>query len=111
VLTLSNLSASEVGAYSVLVTNALGSVTSANAMLTIWVGPPSLSATLQGNETLLLSWSTIPNRVYQLQSATTLHPTNWTALEPPLTAVGSTLSSAQAIVPNAHVFYRVILLP
>jgi uncharacterized repeat protein (TIGR03803 family) len=110
-LTLSDLSASDTGSYSVLVTNALGSVNSASAMLAVWVGPPSLSAALQGNATLLLGWNTIPNRVYQLQSATVLQPANWASLGPPLTAVGSTLSRAQPIVSNVHVFYRVILLP
>ncbi len=111
VLRLSNLSASEAGAYSVLVTNALGFVHSTSAILSVQASPPSLSADLQGNGALLLSWSTVPSQVYQLQSATLLQPTNWGSLGPPLTAVGSTLSSAQSIVPNAHVFYRVILLP
>lgn len=111
VLRLRNLSGSDAGSYSVLVTNALGFVQSASAILTVQAGPPTISAALQSNSTLLLSWSTISNRVYQLQSATLLQPTNWLSLGPPLTAVGSPLSSAQPIVPNAHVFYRVILLP
>ena len=111
VLRLSKLSASDAGSYAVLVTNTLGFARSASAILTVQASPPSLSAALQGNGTFLLSWSTVPNRVYQLQSATLLQPTNWLSLGPPLTAVGSALSSAQPIVPNAHVFYRVILLP
>jgi uncharacterized repeat protein (TIGR03803 family) len=111
VLTLDNVSLTDAGSYSVLVTNSLGSAQSLGALLTVQPGPPLLTAIIENGGSLLLTWSTIPNRVYQLQSTTAFQPTSWINVGSSVTAGGQSFSTSLPIGPGSQLFYRVVLLP
>ncbi|MEI9864674.1 MAG: choice-of-anchor tandem repeat GloVer-containing protein [Limisphaerales bacterium] len=68
----------------------------------------SVSAT---NGTLDLTWSSVSGQNYQLQSNPDLTTTNWTDVNPPVTATDVTTSGTDTIGPEAQRFYRVELLP
>src|SRR5439155_26846283 len=56
------------------------------------VARPTLSATLTSSNTVILSWSTIPTRVYRLQSKDDIEATVWNDLSSELTASGDSLT-------------------
>ena len=58
-----------------------------------------------------LSWSTIPGQRYQVESATDLSGTTWTAVGEILTASSSTLTSVDSREALEARFYRVKVLP
>jgi hypothetical protein len=111
VLTLSNLNLADAGIYSVIVTNAVGAMSSAGAPLAVQVAPPVFQTVLQSQGQLLVTWNTVSNRVYQLQARNLLESGTWSLLGVPLTASGDSLSAALPIGPGAEQFYRVMLLP
>jgi uncharacterized repeat protein (TIGR03803 family) len=110
VLTLSDLTLADAGAYSVLITNASGS-TNASASLSIIAAPPVFQTIFQANGALSLVWSTAPGRTYQLQSKPALTSTNWVNVGPAVTAIGDTQTNSASIASSSQQFYRVILLP
>jgi uncharacterized repeat protein (TIGR03803 family) len=106
VLTLTNVTMAEAGTYSLLITNVLGAALSAGADLTVLPGPCFQSVTAsQGTITFVLG--TVPNHVYQLQSAPDLTSGNWSDFNSALTARGSTVTLTDVIVPNSQRYYRV----
>jgi len=74
--TRSNVQPAHVGNYVVVVTNALGSVTSAPATLTLQIPPPFVTMVSKG----LIRWQGLSNLTYSVQSRTNLTQTNWPAL-------------------------------
>jgi hypothetical protein len=56
ILTVNNISMNDAAAYAVVVGNALGSVTSSNATLTV-IGPPVLESVAQGGGMLVFTWA------------------------------------------------------
>jgi len=105
VLTLTNVTLAEAGNYSLVVGNALGSTNSAAASLTVLPGPYFQSVTAsQGTITFVLG--TVPNHVYQLQSAPDLTSGNWTNFNSAVTARQSTVTLTDVIVPNSQRYYR-----
>lgn len=56
-----------------------------------------------------LSWSTVSNLTYQLQSATNLTAPVWLDLGSPITATTNSVSVTNAIIPDEQRFYRVRL--
>jgi subtilase family serine protease len=60
---------------------------------------------------LVFSWIALSNAVYQVQSATNLTQTNWTAVGNPLTATNPVLSGNYPVNTNTATFYRVVLVP
>jgi uncharacterized repeat protein (TIGR03803 family) len=109
-LTLSHVTGANAGAYSVIVSNALGSVTSATAQLTV-IPAPAFQSVHQTNGTVTLTCSAYTGQKYQLQFTPTLASTNWTNLGPVLTAGSTVLTTSDAIDANTQRFYRLVLLP
>jgi uncharacterized repeat protein (TIGR03803 family) len=110
ILTLNNITSASAGTYSVLVSNALGSVASSGALLTVEV-PPSFQSAAQTGGTFTFTWSATPGQVYQVQATTNLTSGNWTNLGGAVTAATSTLSASNAISSTGQKFYRVLMLP
>jgi hypothetical protein len=71
-----NVQPADVGGYSVVITNAVGSITSAVANLTLQIPAPFLTIVSPG----LLQWDGLSNLTYTVQSRTNLTSTNWPAL-------------------------------
>jgi hypothetical protein len=103
---LGAVNASHAGAYSVVVTNAAGSVTSNVAQLTVGLAaaaPPTLAVTQTGSD-LHLSFPGVNGRTYRLEESTTL--SGWTPLET-FTATGTPKAWTYPIG-NGKRFYRVV---
>jgi hypothetical protein len=109
-LTLANVSLADSGTYSVSVSNALGSATSAGAQLTV-VYPPVFLSTVQSNCTLTFTWSAMARQQYRLQYKPALAASNWTYLGNILTANGSVLAASDNVCTNAQRLYRVVMFP
>ena len=64
----------------------------------------------QSGSSLFVTWNTIPNQRYQVQSTSSLNSTNWISLGGIITAT-NTIMTASDTVTNAQKFYRIELLP
>ena len=93
-----------------VITNTLGSVVSAPAVLTVEMPPVLQSATLSG-DLLTFSWNAIPSQPYQVQSTTNLATADWVNLGPSLIATNTTLTVSNVITSGSQQFYRVVLVP
>ena len=109
-LSLANVSLADAATYSVIVSNALGPVTSTGAHLTV-VYPPVFLSAVQSNCTLGLTWSAAAGQKYRLQYKSSVSATNWSSLGSTITATGNTASAADNICTNGQKLYRVILFP
>jgi hypothetical protein len=110
ILSLSNITTANAGTYSVVVTNALGSVISAGASLFV-ISPPAFQTITKTNGALRLAWNSIPGQKYQLQYKSILNSADWTNLGNIITATNSTAFALDLIGSNSQRFYRVVLLP
>jgi uncharacterized repeat protein (TIGR03803 family) len=110
ILRLSNVTSASAGAYSVIVSNALGSVTSAGAGLAV-ISPPVFQKVSQTNGTLTLTWSAKTWARYQLQYKSDLSSPHWINLGNDIVATNDTVSASDALGSDAQRFYRVVLLP
>jgi YD repeat-containing protein len=79
--------------------------------LVIGNAAPAFQSVSCSNGAVLLTWTTIPGRMYQLQSAQALTSTNWSNLGGILAATNDTLFSSDIINSTPQRFYRVVLLP
>ena len=109
-LTLSNITAAAAGTYSVIVSNALGSVTSSGALLTV-IPAPVFQTVRQTNGALALTWSAAVGQKYQLQYKPDLTAAGWTNLGNWFLATNALMSASDLIGSNPQRFYRVVLLP
>jgi uncharacterized repeat protein (TIGR03803 family) len=110
VLMLNNIAPSNAGNYAVIITNALGSVSSSDALLVV-ESPPAFLSAVQADGGLMLTWSATPGAAYQVQSTSDLASLNWANVGSPVTAVNSTASAVMPASPASQQFYRVIMLP
>ena len=92
-LSLANVSLAAAGSYSVIVSNALGSITSTAAQLTV-VYPPVFLSEVKSNCTLNLTWSAMVGQRYRLQYKPNLTATNWTSLGSSITATSDVVTAA-----------------
>jgi uncharacterized repeat protein (TIGR03803 family) len=109
-VTLANVSPTDAGSYSVIVSNGFGSVTSAPACLTIVYQPWFLSA-VRSNCALALTWSTSPGQRYRLQYKSSLTATNWANLGGFVSPTSNAFTAFDNVCTNAQRFYRVVLFP
>jgi uncharacterized repeat protein (TIGR03803 family) len=110
ILTVNNITANDAGTYSVLVSNALGSVASAGAVLIVET-PPVFQSAVQAGGAITLTWSAAAGQSYQVQTTTNLDSTIWTNLGGAFTASNSSLSASYGLGPAPQQFYRILLLP
>ena len=82
---------SNAGNYDVVVTNALGSVTSGAATLTV-VAPPAVNLNSAMPGAIRLNGSSLTGLTYVVQMSTNLNPTFWTALTTNQTATDGVIS-------------------
>ena len=108
ILTLRNLNPADAGAYSVLVSNAIDSVTSAGASLTV-ISAPVFQTITRSNDVLRISWSATAGQKYQLQSQPFLSSA-WSNLGGVINATSATATASDQIGTSGQRFYRVILL-
>jgi uncharacterized repeat protein (TIGR03803 family) len=109
-LSLANVSLTDAGTYSALVSNAFGSVTSAAAHLTV-VFPPVFLSAARTNCALNLTWSAAVGQKYRLQYKSNLVSTNWSYLGGFITAASGVVTASDNLCTNAQKFYRVVLYP
>ena len=106
--TLTNLSIAASGTYSVVVTNAYGSVTSSVVLAVSGAGaPPVIETVNKSGNALTFTWSATASLMYQIQFTTILTPTGWTNVGGPLVATNSTMTTSGS---NGPGYYRVVLL-
>lgn len=105
-----SVSLSDAGSYSVIVSNSFGHPVSSNAVLTVLSSAPVILSAVFTNTNMVITWSSISNQSYRLQSKTNLLDTNWTDLPPDILANGPTASGTNAAV-SSQQYYRVQLLP
>ena len=73
--------------------------------------PPQFQTVIRSARAILLTWTTLPGRNYQLQYETNLARPNWQNLGGPMAATNNTASASDALGPDLQRFYRVVLLP
>lgn len=79
---------------------------------TIIVAPPPVLQPLRAADGIAqLGWNTIAGQTYRVQYKPTLAATNWTDLQPDITATGSTVSVTDAIGSAPQRYYRILALP
>jgi hypothetical protein len=69
-----------------------------------------IQSVTQSGSSLFVTWNTIPNQRYQVQSTSSLNSTNWISLGGIITAT-NTIMTASDTVTNAQMFFRIELLP
>jgi thermitase len=109
--TKNSAQALDTGSYTVVVTNALGSVTSLPALLTVNPVPvPQLRPLSVSGGTVTISWTAQSGRSYRVQYAPT--PTGpWSTLGTDVVANGTLASKLDSPAGATQRYYRVILLP
>jgi subtilisin family serine protease len=109
--TINSAQTTNAGSYKVVVTNALGSVTSQAALLTVNpVAAPQLRPLTVSGGTVTISWTATSGRSYRVQYASTPGGT-WTNLTPDVVANGTLASKTDSPGGASQRYYRVILLP
>jgi hypothetical protein len=105
VLNLANVAPAQAGSYQVIVSNAVGTATSALATLNV-IGPPSLSISSLGGNSFQLTFSGPPFQSYQVQYSTGIADT-WQSLA---TVTADTSGLVNYIVSGAapSQFFRVV---
>ncbi len=83
---------------------------SAPATVAITVQPFQILSLSMVNGVATISWSSLSNSSYRLQSMSNLTDTNWNDLAPDLLATGSVTSTTNILGNTTQQFYRVLLL-
>jgi uncharacterized repeat protein (TIGR03803 family) len=109
-LTIANVNVANAGAYSVTVTNSLGSATSAVVQIRV-AFPPVFQAAAISNGIVKLGWNATPGVKYRLQFNANLTTAAWTNLGNLIIATNTVATASDPIGSNTRRFYRVILLP
>jgi hypothetical protein len=109
--TLNNIATNQSGDYTVMVSNAAGSVPSQVATLTVMVPvtPPLIEHVIYAASTLTLSWNARPGRTYQVQVKDDLNQASLSllanVLDSPITVVHPSVAA------SSRRFYRIVLFP
>jgi len=109
-LVLPGVTLSDTGAYSVIVSNDYGALTSSAANLSV-VAPLVINSIRVSNGVASVSWNAIPGNNYSLQNNGGIDQTNWSDPGPALQATGSVLTATNSISGSTQRFYRVFLTP
>jgi hypothetical protein len=79
-------------------------------MVTVLPGPVIQSINIS-NDVVRVAWSAIADLTYRLQFRTNLLDTNWSDVQPDVTATGPTAWNTDSFSSGVERFYRVILVP
>jgi hypothetical protein len=109
-LTLAAVTADNSGAYSVIVSNAFGSVASPAASLRVLVAPQLISLTRNQN-VVSLTFSTVNNLLYSVYYLDDISTNNWTLLPKAanLPGTGAPITIQDARANGAQRFYRLVV--
>jgi uncharacterized repeat protein (TIGR03803 family) len=110
ILLIHPASLADAGSYSVIVSNALGTVASGGATLTVLASPVFQGLTAS-NAILSLAWSAMTGQTYQLQYKSALTASIWSNLGSAMLATNGTMIQTDAISASAQRYYRVVLKP
>jgi hypothetical protein len=108
-LVLLAVTPSDAAAYTVIVSNIDGAITSSPATLSV-VAPLEISSIRVSNGVASVSWNAIPGNNYSLQNNDLLEQTNWNQSSI-LQATGNTATANDPLLDSTQRFYRVFLLP
>ncbi len=70
---------------------------------------PELLTVSEANGVITFTWSAVPGSTYQIQSATTLVPADWSNFGAPATATASTVTASDTVTSAPQRWYRVVL--
>ena len=79
--------------------------------INIITASPVFQRVVKTGSSILLSWTSVATRSYQLQFKTNPIQANWNNIGSPLTASGTTLQTNDTPGADPRRFYRVVLLP
>lgn len=101
--TRTNVQPADVGAYSVVVTNAAGRVTSSNALLSLHIAAPTLTLAAPGR----LEWQGLSNLTYTVQARTSLETGSWQAIGTATSPTANIVFTNQDVAAPQR-FFRVV---
>ncbi len=110
-MTVNNVSDADAGTFTVTVSDALGSINSSGATLTVLSGAPGIQTVTQTNGTLSFTWSAVSGLAYQVQATTDLQSGQWVNVGSIINATNGTPSASYPVESAFAQFYRVVLLP
>jgi hypothetical protein len=108
-LALARITDGDAGKYSVVVSNAYGSVSS-SADLTV-VSPLLIEQVTLGKDGVAITWNAVPGQNYLLQYKGSLEDTNWISVVPTVTAIAPSVLVTNPLANSTQRFYRVIQVP
>jgi uncharacterized protein (TIGR02597 family) len=104
--TRNSITSADAGSYSVIVSNTVGSTTSADAALTVNISPMRLlSMTSNIDQTISMQWTADPGNTYAFQYKNTLLDAQWTTLSNCL-ATSTTITTIDSPLSNTQRAYR-----
>ncbi len=102
-----NIQPADAGAYSVIVTNQAGSITSASASLTVVSSPTSVTVSLQSSAgAYTISFNSAVGSIYTLQFQDLLSDPSWTDLPPSTNGTGKEILLRDTTAGGLSRFYR-----
>jgi hypothetical protein len=87
-----------------------GLTNSAAATVSITVSPLQILSISLSNSIATITWTSISNHLYRLQSASSLPTTNWIDVQPDYVAAQSTITVTNSPADPTQQFYRVLLV-
>ncbi len=111
VLTVNNVTDADAGTFTVTVSDALGTVTSLGATLTVLSGLPVIQTATRTDGSLSFTWTAVSGITYQVQTTTDLQSGGWVNVGSVINATNETLSASFPVESASVQFYRVVLLP
>lgn len=112
-LVIADVSADNLGSYSLLVNGPAGDIVSTNALLSLAPqtnAPPQIESAKRSGNSITFTFSSMANQMYQIQVKGSLTQSSWSDLGSPITASSTNTTSSDSIT-NSQRFYRVVLLP
>jgi hypothetical protein len=103
---VTNVELEDTGGYSVEVSNAVDTVISLEAVLSLITPPPQILSPEISEDMFTLTWSALPGKTYRVQYKNDLDEVDWIDLLPDVTAESTTASKSDPIG-NSQRYYRV----
>jgi len=75
------------------------------------ISAPQIQSIIVQNGVAIITWSSMSNEVYQLQSCVAAYGTNWVNVSQEVQATGPTVTATNAVNGLNQQFYRVMVVP